>query len=150
MKKLIYIFLSAIVFTSCSMMSPLAMTPRNIPQELPQATSKDPYAGQGTSTQYLQLAREWESRALRYETSAMQMVNYQKKSVQRAAKGVSNAVNGRSRNTLQGYGEAASRILNERSNMLQYRNRYEQYVEKARQAKAEQQRYLALAQQSRH
>jgi len=133
------------------------------PEPLPEAVSRDPYNGKGTQSQYLSLARQYEARSLQYQAGAARIAESQYRNMHNGAKRASNMVSGTySRGSYpcaNGYGSARnggnlynasygntySDMLMRQSRMLESRAAYERYMQMARQAKAEQMKYIELA-----
>lgn len=150
MKKFIYTILSAIIFISCSI-NLGAYNNRHSSRPLPEPISVDPYEGMGTRNQYLRLAREWEARYLDYQAKASscleRMMNTAYRTVNNSINSYSRQSNrsGRSYSSYNTSRTSTSRMLRERSQRLQLQNRYEEYLEMAYQARAEQRKYLEMA-----
>lgn len=136
------------------------------PEPLPEVLSRDPYNGKGTRSQYLALARQYEARSLQYQAGAARIAESQYRNIYNGAKRASNMVSGTySRNSylyakrygsaLNGgspyntsYGNTYSDMLMRQSRMLESRAAYDKYMQMARQAKAEQMKYIELARSS--
>lgn len=127
MKKLTLILSAVILLSSCSSMF-MSMSSTKKTESLPPAVSDDPYKGEGTSEDYMTLAR-----------------NYEIKSYQYASKAVSCWENAREAKSKTWMVSDYSRKLSYMQKYLNYQTKAESYKKKSRQMTAEQYKYLALS-----